>query len=330
MWELVNRSKLLAERSFARDRDGSEVLIVVLKGTFDWEGQLCAEQVPIQRVPIHRGDPASSSLLYESDHTLGKPATDVLVHGTARAARAEPTLAMEVGLQLGPIAKRLAVVGDRRWSRGQGDDPSQPVQLSDATPFVSMPLVWERAYGGQDGSAGEPRNPCGVGYGTSLGGKMAPNILPLGSLIYSPSDPPAPVGFGPVARHWQPRLALGGTHDERWRRERMPLVPIDYDPRFEQCAPADQQVSGYLRGGEPFELTGMSESGSLRGKLPVRGLTIKAKLGGAWVHSEPAIHTVVLEPDLRRAIVTWHAAIPCHRTLYSLRRVVVHEERLGG
>lgn len=333
MWELVNRTKLLADRSFARDKDGSEVLIVVVKGTFDLEGSLIDAQAPIHRSPIHRGDPATSSLLYETDHCLRKSATDVLVHGMARAIRGEPTVAMEVGLRLGPLSKRLAIVGDRRWSTPTDPRGKAPPVLSDATAFVTMPIVWERAFGGQDGETSDSRNPCGTGYSASistLAGKVAPNILAPGGLVLEPTDHPAPVGLGPIPRSWQPRLAFAGTHDAKWEQERMPLVPADYDPRFEQCAPTDQQVPGHLKGGETFELTGMSESGVIRGGLPARRLSLKTKMGGVWVPHTPKIHTVVLEPDERRVIVTWHSSVPCHTALYSLRKIVVTEERLDG
>ena len=63
-----------------------------------------------------------------------------------------------------------------------------------------------------------------------------------------------PAGFGPIARHWEPRVRWAGTYDKRWQRTRKPLLPDDFDDRFHQCAPEDQQVDGGLIGGELVEL----------------------------------------------------------------------------
>ncbi len=43
------------------------------------------EQDPETLAPKYRGDPATSSLLYDSDYCLTKPTTDVLLHGHAYA-----------------------------------------------------------------------------------------------------------------------------------------------------------------------------------------------------------------------------------------------------
>ena len=43
------------------------------------------EQDPEVLAPKYRGDPAASSLLYDSDFYLTKPTTDVLLHGHAYA-----------------------------------------------------------------------------------------------------------------------------------------------------------------------------------------------------------------------------------------------------
>ena len=62
-------------------------------------------------------------------------------------------------LRVGDSKKLVAVLGDRVW-RGSNPTPPQP--------FVSIPLVYERAYGGSY-TAGErlfceERNPVGVGF----------------------------------------------------------------------------------------------------------------------------------------------------------------------
>ncbi len=61
--------------------------------------------------------------------------------------------------------------------------------------------------------------------------------------LEDPADPllrwgqiAAPAGFGFVSPDWEPRASLGGSYDETWRRERMPLLPGDFDRRFFNAA----------------------------------------------------------------------------------------------
>src|SRR6476659_1612393 len=105
MWELSNRTRFAAERTFARDRDGAEVLLVVLKATFaigpDGALRVADEQVPVAEVPLHAGEPWRSSLRHDADFALGKRATDVLATGHAHAPQGKPTIAVEARVRVG-------------------------------------------------------------------------------------------------------------------------------------------------------------------------------------------------------------------------------------
>ena len=66
--------------------------------------------------------------------------------------------------------------------------------------------------------------------------------------------PATPAGFGVVGRAWTPRLALAGTYDGRWLKERHPRLPADFDFAYWNGAPADQQVTPHLGGDERISL----------------------------------------------------------------------------
>lgn len=329
MWALRNRTPFAAERAFVRDKNGAEVFVVAVKATFgidDDGGVSVAEaQEPVRPAPVYRGEPGASSLLYEADLILAKPSTDVLVHGHAYAPGGVPATRVEVSLRVGSMIKRALVIGDRTWVKGIAG-----VRLTDPEPFERMPIQYERAFGGSAGEGDvEAKNPVGVGFAREapdLAGKKAPNVEAPDEPLRSWNDRPAPVGFGPIAREWWPRAALAGTYDEKWQRERMPLPPLDYDERFAQCAPADQQVPGYLRGGEIVELRNMTPGGLLRFTIPSVALRFASRLGGKTRLHGGNLHTVIVEPDERRVILVWHAAVPCHHTLYTLRRTTVSLE----
>ena len=159
MWELENRTRFAAERTFLRDRDGAEVLIVVVRSTFSigqaGDLRVADVQTPVVTVPIHVGEPERTSLISDSDFVLLKPATDILLVGQARPLDGKPSIAVEVKARVGEWQKRLVVFGDRRWEHGLSG-----WSLSDPEPFSSLPLVYERAFGG--GACDE--NPVGVGF----------------------------------------------------------------------------------------------------------------------------------------------------------------------
>jgi hypothetical protein len=255
MWAIKNETDFAAERNWVRDRNGAEVWIIAVKGTYtiseDGNVRLAEKQEPIAFAPRYRGEPTRSSLLYETDLMLTKTATDVLLNAVAYAPYGEPTGSIDVSFQIGDWHKNLRVYGDRQWQIGGATEPQ---------PFLRMPITYERAFGGVDEDADgkrvfgwERRNPVGAGFATSAGRaswRMLPNIENPNSLISSWKHHPAPAGFGAIAAHWSPRIELAGTYDDRWQDERLPLVPDDFDERFYQFAPVDQQLPNLAWRGE--------------------------------------------------------------------------------
>ncbi len=329
MWQIENRTRFAAERGWVRDRNGAEVWVVAVKCTFDIKPdgstEIAEEQPPVLRVPEHTGEPGKSSLRYEADLVLTKTTTDVIVLGHAYAPGGRPVTQLDVGFKVGPVQKVLRVFGDRKWN---GFGPSAP------QPFLKMPIVYERAYGGMDRKSDHPerdwdwRNPVGTGFavaGDHMGDVALPNIEYPNEPFRSWNDRPRPAGFGPIACHWQPRVAFAGTYDEKWMKERQPLLPDDFDERYFQCAPADQQAPAFLRGGEPVVLRGLNAGGELRFTLPKVFLGFDTRFydGSREIHTRRALHTVILEPDGPRASLVFQSALPCHSKVQQLARTIV-------
>ena len=337
MWQVDNRTPFAAERGWVRDRNGAEVWLVAVKCTFDIKPdgstEVSEQQPPVLRVAEHFGEPGKSSIKYENDLVLTKKTTDVIVVGHAYAPDGRPTAETEAGFRVGPVQKVLRVTGDRQWGAVGQTAPA---------PFVRMPLTYERAFGGVDKKSPHPerdwewRNPVGTGFAISRDnatGRVLPNVEYPDEGIKSWNDRPRPAGFGAIACHWQPRVGFAGTYDDNWMKNRQPLLPDDFDDRYFQCAPADQQAPSFLRGGEPVVLYRLTPGGELRFILPKVFLGFDTRFydGSRELHKERRLHTVILEPDFPRVSLVWHSALPCHFKVQKLERTIVTlKAPLGG
>ncbi len=333
MWSIDNQTPFSAERTFVRDRDGAEIWLVAVRATFqlfpDGSVQAAEKQLPVAQAPEYLGKPGASSLRWDSDLIRTKSGTDVLLNATGYVpeAVAEQT-ELRVGARVGPITKQLSVWGDRVWERTlDGITPSQ------AKPFRTMPIVYERAFGGLANEstphAAFPfcqTNPVGVGIQKAPDLPL-PNIAHLGKWPEQMSDSESVPGMGAVACSWSPRRELAGTYDQAWKETRQPLVPSDFDDRFFQSAPRDQTTPGFLKGGESVDLVHLTPGGRLKFQLPKLAFGFRTSIGGTTQHHRANLHTVIIEPDEGRIMMVWHTSLPCHHTLYTLQRTVVFQKQ---
>jgi len=65
-----------------------------------------------------------------------------------------------------------------------------------------------------------------------------------------------------------PRFNSAGTYDQRWEEQRAPYLPDDFDERFYQSAPEDQQIP-YLQGRERVVLVNLSPQELVMFTLPI-------------------------------------------------------------
>ena len=331
MWALDNRTPFKAERSWARDRDGVHQWLVAVKGTYaigsDGGLDLADEQVDPLLAPEYHGEPGASSLRYDADLTLPKPTTDVVLNATAHAPGGRPGTNFPVAFRVGATEKTLQVVGLRTWQMTVfGTKPSSP------EPVVEIPIRYEYAYGGFDqadpdpkNQRMDPRNPVGCGVAARSDdriGRRAPSFeYPNGSL-----EGAGPAGFGAIDSFWSPRRERAGTYDAAWEESRLPLLPVDWDPRALLCAPEDQRPATPLRGGEPVVLLNLTPGGLLQFELPKVYLTFETHFGSRVESHRGRLATVIIEPDYPRVILVWLTALPCTTDVDYLDATVIDEK----
>jgi hypothetical protein len=237
---------------------------------------------------------------------------------------------MTVGLHIGPIHKRFEVVGERVWDRVLiWTVPTSP------QPFTKQPISYDRAYGGVDTSEKEPEkvktyvdNPVGVGYypltkKKALIGKPLPNTQEVGRSAKTTNGNYRPMSLSSIGRNFKNRISFAGTYDQKWLDERAPFFPDDFDYRYFQSAPTDQQMP-YPTGGEEVLLENLTPGGIKRFRLPKMPMPVlfiphrgEAKQHGA------VVDTVLIEPDKNRLMLTWRVSLPLRRNCFELAQVVV-------
>lgn len=326
MFHQQNNTPYPATAVILPDAAGMDCLIPIVKASFSLElrPKIVQHSLDWLHSDRHYGDPDASSLQYPADYMLLKPATDIIVQGLALAPDDLPVQSMDVSVRVGDVYKRVTVLGDRYWRSDQITTPE---------PFVSMPIVYERAFGGRvvddEGAllAINEHNPVGVGMAASYVGAAIADDIPLPNLedpdhpIRSRSDRPLPAALGAVPANWEPRLSLAGTYDQNWLRARAPWLPDDFNPCWLNCGSRGLVCGSHLTGGEPLVVTGMHPQGEINAVLPEVSLRAIVSMGKAR-HVWPLfIDTVVLEPNELRITLTLRGQIPLGRHIMQLDSV---------
>lgn len=298
-----------------KDRDGRDRLVVIVKTTYRISPRGAVERdddgPEPYAVDVPNGDdPALSSIKRPSDLFDFKPGTDVVLLGHAHARPGASHA--DVALRMGPVAKTVRAHGLRVWQRGMlgGLKPGPALPLR-----APLPLIYELAWGGLDLSnpekpLGEPRNYVGRGIArdaSTLVDKPAAQLELLDHPVGERGNVPG--SFGAIHRHWQPRAGFAGTYDRTWEETRMPLLPRDFDPRFNVCVPHDQWSVTPLLGDEPIEVIGATDDGTWRVQLPRDAPSFTSLSNGGRVTHPTHLDTVVIDADARTVELTWRASI---------------------
>lgn len=331
MWILSNETPFAAQESWTRDEDGHEIWLVAIKASFEIEPdgkQVPLDtQLPVNMAPLFASDP--NELLDETDLNLEKKHTDILVEGHAYAANGRPDTRTVTRIKVADIDKTINVHGDRVFIPG-----AVSARMSAAEPFLKIPITWKRSYGGTDERHWEQRNPVGAGYAVdpaNLISKTAPNFEYPDAPYRGPTNG-RPAGYGPVGRHWLPRINYAGTYGDEWEKARDPLLPVDFNRAYYQCAPQDQQTKSPLAGYERVQLGNFTAGGFLQFLLPRITFDIVTQFYRRpdRRHEPAPIHTVRLMPDKRRFSITWLSALPCPYDDERLKMTVVSLRQRTG
>ncbi len=229
---LLANTTALDARVDVAPQPGRDVRIgmVIAKATFRWDERGDVALDGQRPLPIFIGDEETSrGILPRDDLPDRGDAFEIVVLGTAHAPEGSPIEERVVAFEVGGERRELVVIGDRTWEVS-GDGSGDAAVIAPPAPFTTMPIGWDRAFGGtieveiDEGSTVpvvDVRNPLGRGFdpgpmaaglGESLlcpapfprwsGPRRLPNVESADRRIARWGDSPDPAGWGAVPCSW--------------------------------------------------------------------------------------------------------------------------------
>ncbi|WP_426176186.1 DUF2169 family type VI secretion system accessory protein [Massilia sp. TWR1-2-2] len=324
--------------------EGERLDVLVVRATFDFAAggelmTLAREQHPVVLGDTFSGpvatDPLRAVVKEDGDLLPYKPGTDILVTGHANAPEGRAHINWVAGIRVGKVQKILRLHGPRQfrkqffgWRLGL-TEPTTHVALDYRLAFggcIDIPAALTSD--GEQDTVKHSGNPAGCGWlpKPAAYGKLdkaarkhvakwvrdqkviaAPQIEDALEPVVHPCQTAATDGLGPIARWWTPRQALQGTYDEKWRNDRYPMVPEDFDSRFYQSAHPDLVAVPHLTGDESVTLSGLlPQKRDMR--LPGwRLVAVVTRASGDSMVSLPVLDTVRFDLDRCQASLVWRA-----------------------
>ena len=330
------------------DHEGEPVFVVLAKRTYELRpgGLVPTEKPkPLELVDVYHdnGDPQTHTVRQENETAPYKLKTDFVVIGSAWAPRLQPVHQLDATVEIAGVKKTIRVIGDRRCEYHVGQSP----RFSDPTPFVEMPIRYERAYGGADEVSVPdylfiyPRNPRGAGLAFKnekqrIDGLALPNLedpadllTPERIVVGEPENwprQPLPQGFGWFPKIAYPRCSFVGAipaflaPGTPLKEEELGLVPRNqvalarrfrlpaYDVRFNSGASLGLAVP-FLSGGESVRLTNLAPEGSLSFSLPREQPRLALDFGRGRKELQPVLHTAQVRVEERQVDMIWRGAV---------------------
>lgn len=327
----------VAEVAVALDVTGREHLVVVAKATWaiPEPGQRPRPLAPLppSMVDDYFGEPGESAMRYGSDFARFKPFCDVVFDACAHAPSGTEVLQLNAGWKVGDLQKQVRVIGSRHWTN------EGATQLSEPKPFSAVALHYGNAFGGSlqrgHGDGGVLAdvflpNPIGKGFvgphtRAQAAGLPASQLEAPHDALVSAEGPHLPWAFSAIPANCPPRIQYAGTYDSAWEEQVAPFLPEDFDERFHQIAPPDQQMP-YPEGTLPVVLENLMAgrprvSFTTPNLQALRVMVLRTDYSVEEVHAP--VDTLFFETEAGRFSAVWRASIALRRRLQEIDTVAV-------
>lgn len=340
--EILNQTPFDTQFTMGMDKTGREYLSLVVKGTFAFPEEpsrpapASTAQRPLVMADEFTGQPGFSATQWETDFAFRKPKCDVVLQGAAYAPGLRAVERVRIGLMVGNWSKQFDVVGPREWQViGPAITATRPF------PFERLAFGYDTAFGGIDRSVPDnpspgayAANPYGLGY-AAVSGRSRLSGLPL-PMTEAPDDPVTspygayrPMALGPIARSHPHRIRYGGTYDQNWIDNVFPFLPEDFDDRYYQMAPEDQQIP-FPEPHLPVVIRNLTPSGREEFLLPDTLLPIRVSRGreicfDAIVRPD----TLIFDTEARALMMVWRIWVPMRKLITEFNMAWIGKPRKG-
>ncbi len=204
------------------------------------------------------------------------------------------------------------------------------------SPVEKTSIIYENAWGGSEEDVSKKLNntvtdnPVGTGFYDESVSDEVINNSPLPRIescsnkkSQIPKDILTVCGFGPIARNWTPRCRYAGTFDEDWFKHKRPFLPDDFDERFYQCAPEDQQFDK-LMGGEEIGLINLTEEPEVWIRIPEIAMQLSGRMrDGREIHEQPKIDTLIINPPRGQIQLIWRSYFLYRYSIREIDNIIV-------
>lgn len=341
MSALHNLSPLATLVTPHTDEHGKQWQLVIAKGVWRLDTNTLADTTGLlapQRAPIVRSTrdlvltPMQRQVLgarldlrlewFPSDATPPKPAFDFLVCGYAHAPQATPCKRFtatvtwderDVGGKAQEQKHILEVHAPRYWVatllQGGGAVPGEHL-----APVTQVPLHPAFAYGGES-DVDAVFNPLGMGHisGAQSVNRLAMPWLELGgtwSTLSTRMSRPKPAALGPWPAHAGHRQPYIGTYDAAWKKNRWPLPPKDFHPRFHNQADPALQWPRAPNAGSLIHLENLTTTGADCIRWPALQAVLDCNRTTTLMQAD----TCIVDTEARHYAIVWRALLPPHAT----------------
>jgi hypothetical protein len=131
------------------------------------------------------------------------------------------------------------------------------------------------------------------------------------------------MAFGPIGRAWPSRIPYAGTYDQNWLDNVFPFLPEDFDTRYFQCAPEDQQITPPV-GDEKVVTVNLTPDGRRAFALPSVEMPIAFfRRRGRRVETKGTLDTLLFEPEGERFSLVWRANLKLQHDIFEVSQIVV-------
>jgi hypothetical protein len=213
------------------------------------------------------------------------------------------------GLQVAPVQEPIIFADVMLGDSGKGD-LRLPSDLIDYKPATDVLIV-------------QPSG--GLSHSSLFGRRITVEVGP----VHISERVGGKWEYGPLRRDKNPRKGHAGTYNKEWVEHRMPLLPEDFDPRFNQAAPPRQQVSNYLKGDERIKLVNLYGEGSaIESALPSQTVVVSGNVLSHYFTEVAVLDTVLIWSDKPQISLLWRQVIRSRQKIEEVRNVYVYLVRL--